>query len=146
VFIVSNYRLSEKGVQTLVWQNQAKAWTPTKIFFWQTILFKNKNEESSYVFNPVQNFLATELKLFLFNLISLYINMLLIKNRITEWNLKIKNYLGKKSIVFQKNKFSKKPSRLSVPARSFQKPWRFLNSIFLNIYSTSSTLFWRVDI
>jgi hypothetical protein len=26
------YRLSEKGVQTLVWQNQAKAWTPTKIF------------------------------------------------------------------------------------------------------------------
>jgi hypothetical protein len=22
------YRLSEKGVQTLVWQNQAKAWTP----------------------------------------------------------------------------------------------------------------------
>jgi hypothetical protein len=28
----SLYRLSEKGVQTLVWQNQAKAWTPTKIF------------------------------------------------------------------------------------------------------------------
>jgi hypothetical protein len=26
------YRLSEKRVQTLVWQNQAKAWIPTKIF------------------------------------------------------------------------------------------------------------------
>jgi hypothetical protein len=25
------YRLSEKGVQTLVWQNQAKAWTPTPV-------------------------------------------------------------------------------------------------------------------
>jgi hypothetical protein len=25
----SLYRLSEKGVQTLVWQNQAKAWTPS---------------------------------------------------------------------------------------------------------------------
>jgi hypothetical protein len=30
--IFKTYRLSEKGVQTLVWQNQAKAWTPTKIF------------------------------------------------------------------------------------------------------------------
>jgi hypothetical protein len=25
-----SYRLSEKGVQTLVWQNQAKAWTPER--------------------------------------------------------------------------------------------------------------------
>jgi hypothetical protein len=32
LFILPTYRLSEKGVQTLVWDKASKAWTPTKIF------------------------------------------------------------------------------------------------------------------
>jgi len=33
---INGYRLTEKGVQTLVWQTQVKAWTEALISFFQT--------------------------------------------------------------------------------------------------------------